>query len=110
MLDLDNPEVVLPPYRLKVDGKEKEYDSLLIGFKLRALFEGKGEEDPEKIRDIIQEVLGIEKSLSTFEACYILSDFKEFTVNTAEEPLKKVFGRSLFSDTTTDSAPEKSVS
>jgi len=105
MLDLDNldPELTLPNYKLKVQGKEHEYDLLTVGFQLRVL---EGVEDPEKIRDVVVKTFALEKPITTFEACVILDDFKKFAQE-HEGPLKKVFGRSLFSDTTMDLAPEK---
>lgn len=110
MLDLDNldPELQLPNYKIKVRGEEKEYDILILGFALRIL---EGIEDPEKIREVVKKEFDLkEKELTTFEACLILDDFKKFAQEKADGPLKKVFGRSLFSDTTTDSDPEKSKS
>ncbi len=110
MLNLDelDPEVTIPSYKLKAGGKEHEYDVLSLGFRLRAL---EGIEDPEKIREVVKKEFDLKDvTLTTFEACLILDDFKKFAQENADEPLKKVFGRSLFSDTTTDSAPEKSES
>lgn len=106
MLDLDHldPEVTLPNYTLKAQGQEHEYDMLAVGFKLRVL---EGIEDPEKIREVVVKIFELgEPLITTFEACLILEDFRTFTQK-FDGPLKKVFGRSLFSDTTTDSAPEK---
>ena len=110
MLDFDNldPEVVLPSYKFKMQGEEREYDMLAVGFRLRTL---EGIEDPEKIREVVKKEFGLDEvELSTFDACLILDDFRKFAQEEADGPLKKVFGRSLFSDTTTDSAPEKSES
>jgi len=106
MLDLDNPEVVLPNYVFMAKGKEFSYDILSLGYRLRAL---ESIEDPEKILEVVTKEFGLtELKLSTFEACLILDDFRKFAEEKADEPLKKVFGRSLFSDTTTVSPPEKS--
>lgn len=105
MLDLDNPEVTLPSYKLKAQGEEFEYDLLTLGYRLRSL---ENVEDPEKILEVVKKEFGLEKvKLSAFEACLILYDFRKFAEEEADEPLKKVFGRSLFSDTITDSPPEK---
>ncbi len=106
MLDLDHPEVVLPSYKFKVKGKEHEYDLLALGFRLRTL---EKIEDPEKILAVVKKEFELEDlELSTFEACLILDDFRKFATEKADEPLKKVFGRSLFSDTISDIPPEKS--
>ncbi len=108
MLDLDNPEVTLPLYMFKANGKEYEYDLLALGYRLRSL---EKVEDPEQILKVVKKEFGLEDvKLTTFEACLILDDFRKFTTEKADEPLKKVFGRSLFSDTITDSPPEKSGS
>jgi len=107
MIDLDNMEVTLPPYKLKYGGKEVEYDALIVGYQLRVL---EGVDDPEVILGAVKKAFGLEAvTLSTFDACLIMNDFKKFSQNEASEPLKKVFGRSLFSDTITDSVPEKPV-
>ncbi len=106
MLDLDNPEVTLPIYTLKAKGKEYTYDLLVIGYQLRAL---EKIEDPKKILEVVAKVFGLEEvGLTTFEACLILDDFRKFAEEKADGPLKKVFGRSLFSGTTTDTPPPKS--
>ncbi len=108
MLDLDNldPELELPSYVFKLKNKEHEYDLLLLGYRLRVL---EGIEDPAKILEVVKKEFALEDiPLTTYEACLILSDFREFAEERADGPLKKVFGRSLFSDTTTASPPEKS--
>ncbi|KKN17426.1 hypothetical protein LCGC14_0965960 [marine sediment metagenome] len=108
MLDLDNPEVTLPSYVFKAKGKEYTYDLLTLGYRLRSL---EKIEDPEKILAVVVKEFGLEElKLSAFEACLILDDFRKFAEEEADEPLKKVFGRSLFSPTTTDSPQAKSES
>ena len=108
MLDLDNPEIRLPAYEIKLGGQTKTYDALVLGYSLRNL---EGVEDPEQIRQAVITAFKLkENSVTSFEACLILTDFKEFTAKEAEEPLKKVFGRALFSDTTITSALPKSES
>ena len=110
MLDLDqlDPELQLPNYVIKVGDSEKSYDPLLLGYQLRTL---EGIEDPEVIRNTVQkafEISGEKKVLTSFEAVVLLDDFRKFAAEKTEIPLKNVFGRSLFSDTTTTSVPEKS--
>ncbi len=105
MLDLDNPEVTLPSYVFKAKGKEYTYDLLALGFRLRTL---EKIEDPEVILAVVKKEFELgELELSSFEACLILDDFRKFAEEKADGPLKKVFGRSLFSATTTDTPPEK---
>lgn len=107
MLDMDHldPELVLPSYVFKMKGKEYVLDLLAVGYRLRVL---EGIEDPEAICKVVKKEFGLDEvELTTFEACLILDDFRKFALEKADGPLKKVFGRSLFSDTTTDSVPEK---
>ncbi len=108
MLDIDNlaPEIQLPNYVFKVADKERTYDLLALGYRLRSL---SGIEDPTKILEVVKKEFELEDvPLTTYEACLILDDFRKFAEEKADGPLKKVFGRSLFSDTTTASPPEKS--
>jgi len=101
MLELDEQ---LPNYELKLaDGTVKSYDLLLLSYKLRAL---DGEEDPAKIREIINKVFEIE--VDAFDAMRIVKDFTAFSEEHLEGPLKKVFGPELFSTISTGSVPEKS--
>lgn len=109
-LDLNAPKVSLPSYKVKLKGEtaEREFDVLVLGYRFRAL---EGVDDPEEILKVVKEAMELgEVVLTPFEACLILDDFKEFAKTEADEPLKKVFGRSLFSDTTTASAPQESES
>ncbi len=109
MIDLDDTNRVhVPPYKIKAGEQEREYDALQFAFDIRVL---EGVEDPTEILKVLRQVLNLtdDIKLSTFDACLILKDFKDFSDTHLDEPLKKVFGRSLFSTTTTDSNPETST-
>jgi len=107
MLNLDDPEIALPEYKIKLKGQERTFDVLVLGYRFRAL---EGIEDPEKVQQAVKYAMGLDVDISPFEACMILDDFRKFSREEADEPLKKVFGRSLFSGTTTNSVPQKSGS
>jgi len=102
MLDL-NEQTTVPRYELKlIGGETKSYDTLLLSYQLRTL---DAEGDPAKICDVVNKIFEIE--VDSFTALAILYDFTAFAETNLEEPLKKVFGRELFSTTSTDSRPEK---
>lgn len=103
MLDLkEQPQ--LPNYELKLgDGTMKSYDSILVSYGLKDL---DGVEDPAKVQEIVNRVFEIEVDALT--SMIILRDFIKFEEEHLEEPLKKVFGRELFSVTSTVSRPPSS--
>lgn len=103
MLDL-NEQPNLPRYELKLPGGEtKSYDPLVLGFALRCT---EGVEDPVALQKAVNEAF--ELDVDTYHACIILKDFIEFGEKELEEPLKKVFGRGLFSTSTLASDSTKS--
>lgn len=97
MLNVDE-QPKLPRYELKVGGETKSYDSLILGYGLKGL---EGIEDPSRIQATVNSVFAVE--VDSFTASVILKDFFDFAERELEEPLKNVFGRELFSTTTTDS-------
>lgn len=103
MLDL-NEQPQVPRYELKVGEVTKSYDPIILGYALRDLKET--ETDPGVLQHKVNEVLEID--VDAFTAGIILKDFFEFAKRELEEPLKNVFGRELFSTTTSDSAPASS--
>lgn len=102
MLDL-NEQPKIPRYELKVGEETKSYDGMLLGHKMMVI---EGEEDPEVIQRVIQEIFGVE--VDAFTAHVILEDFYKYAEKELDGPLKKVFGRGLFSTTTTGQAPASS--
>ena len=107
VLDLDAPEVKLPEYEIKFDGKILKFDAMLFGFRLRVL---EGTQDPGIVRDLLQKLLSENnpeiRKLSTYEACLISADYAEFAEKTLSEPLKKVYAPAPSSTITTESAPQ----
>jgi len=107
MLDLNAEDrVKIPEYKVKIADIERSFDALVLAYAMRSL---EGVEDPTEICNVVRKALKLEETipLSTFDACAILKDFHEFSEEHLEEPLKKVFGRSLFSTTISDSPPTK---
>lgn len=97
MFDLDAAEK-LPEYEVKFKDKVHTYDTVLI---VQAMAEKvTGVTDPGKLRDIVSEIFSLK--LSTPEALALLHDFEAFSAQW-EGLLKKLFGRTPSSSTTTDS-------
>lgn len=108
MLDLNAVDrIKIPEYKVKIADIERSYDALVFAYAVRSL---EGVEDPTEICNVVRQALKLEDDvqLSTFDTCAILQDFHDFGEKHLDEPLKKVFGRSLFSTTTSDSPPTKS--
>lgn len=98
MLDL-NEQPKLPPFELKTTtGETKSYDTLLISYALRSL---DAEQDPAAIQTTVNRVFEVD--VDAWTAMVILKEFTDFAEEHLEEPLKKVFGRELYSATSTDS-------
>ena len=103
MLDL-NEQPAVPAYELKlINGEVKSYDTLLISFALRAL---DAESDPGVIQELVNKIFKI--NVDAWQAMIILEDFTNFAEANLEEPLKKVFGRELFSTSSMASRPQSS--
>ena len=98
ILNLDEEEK-LPNFEFTHQGKLISIDPLAFAFKTREI---EGTEDPEKVRDVINEVLGL--SLTAYEVTLLLVKYREL-MESKQELLKNVFGRLPSSPPTTDSPP-----
>jgi len=98
-LDLDKAPK-MQPYEITLNGKKHTYDALTLTYHFFDLKEDTVA-DLKHLHETVQNLTGL--TLTSFQALQIVNDFIRFSEKEVDTPLKKAFGRSLFSTTPTES-------
>lgn len=99
MLNLDQSESY-PQFVVKYKDQTHKFDPLLLGEKLEGL--DTNLDNSTKVLQVIEELTGFE-GLNALQAFDIIAKFYAFVKDELDAAVKNVLGRSLFSDTTTES-------
>ena len=103
-IDLDTGP---PPFVVKINGEEKEFDACSLSLRLAELKELKSlnsEQMLEKIRNIT------ELELTSYQMIVFLGEFNKFAEEHLGPPFRELFGNALFSAPITASPPKNSES
>jgi len=94
-----------PPFKVKFNGEEKEFDACELSLKLAPLRELR-DSAPEQTLEAIRRATGLE--LTSYQAIVFLGELNKFVEEHLGPPFRRLFGDALFSAPTTVSPPKSS--